>query len=466
MSKAKEAVSTARRALVLDQPFFGVLSLKLELVEDKAVKTLEMDGRKLWFNPAYVESLSKWELIGVIAHEVLHCANGHVWRAENRDLKRWNHAADYAINPIVLDAGMVLPKGMLDGTPYKGQSAEEIYERLMQQPPSSSPESSPDGEEGESEEQEDESNQPQEQDVGGDDMGDGSTDSEGEGNADPDSNPDNDAGNGEGEGEDDQGGGESTNQGDGQQDDQSGDGNGDGSGESGGQGQGIPDGSECGQIRPCQDDAQPELQADWSAAVLNAAKHAQGMGRLPKGLERLVEEIKNPPQDWKAILRRFVQANARDDYSWQYPNPRYMHLGLYLPAMRSESMPPIVVGVDTSGSIDEVLLGQFFGEIESIVGEVKPEKLHVVYCDDQIQGHDEFDPGEDVTPNPKGFGGTDFKPVFDYLEQEGITPACLVYLTDMLGSFPAHAPDYPVLWGDTEGLVEAPFGETVRIRPE
>jgi predicted metal-dependent peptidase len=113
-----------------------------------------------------------------------------------------------------------------------------------------------------------------------------------------------------------------------------------------------------------------------------------------------------------------------------------------------------------------VLLGQFFGEIQSIVGEVKPEKLHVVYCDDQIQGHNEFDPGEDVTMNPKGFGGTDFRPVFDYLEKEGITPACLIYLTDMLGTFPAHAPDYPVLWGDTEGLVEAPFGETVRIRPE
>lgn len=137
MSKAMEAVSAARRNLVLDHPFFGVLSLRLDLVENGSVRTLETDGRKLWFNPEYVNTLSKHELQGVVAHEVLHCANGHVWRMEHRNEMQWNHACDYVVNPIVLDAGMVLPQGMLDGTPYKGMSAEEVYERLNQQPPSS-----------------------------------------------------------------------------------------------------------------------------------------------------------------------------------------------------------------------------------------------------------------------------------------------------------------------------------------
>ena len=166
MNKAMEAVSAARRNLVLDQPFFGVLSLKLDLVEDKTVRTLETDGRKLWFNPEYVATLSKHELQGVMAHEVLHCANGHVWRIENRNEKRWNAACDYVVNPIVLDAGMVLPQGMLDGTPYKGMSAEEVYEHLSLQPPSSQqPESTPDEEEGD----------------GGDGDGDGEEDEDGEG---------------------------------------------------------------------------------------------------------------------------------------------------------------------------------------------------------------------------------------------------------------------------------------------
>ena len=209
MNKAMEAVSIARRNLVLDHPFFGVLSLKLEVIEDGSVKTLCTDGRKLKFNPDYVESLSSHELVGAMAHEVLHCANGHTWRRGHRDAKVWNHACDYAINPIVLDAGMVLPKGVLDGSPYKGMPAEEIYERISQQ--------------------------------------------SGQG--------------GEGEGQ----------QADG-----------------------------CGEVVDCGVDQLPEIQAEWLAAVLNAARQASAMGRLPAGMERVVEEIKNPPQDWRAILRRLL----------------------------------------------------------------------------------------------------------------------------------------------------------------
>lgn len=421
MSEAMQAISAARRNLVLDQPFFGVLSLKLDLVESRGVPTLRTDGRKLWFNPEYVNALSKHELQGVVAHEVLHCANGHVWRMENRDDKLWNSACDYVVNPIVLDAGMLLPQGMLDGTPYKGMSAEEVYERLCQQPLSpQQPESTPDDEEG------------------------------------------------EGEGEDDSGAGEPQQQDDADAGDDSDsetvpDGGDGGQGESQGNDQAPPNGSECGQITPCPDDAQPELQADWSAAVLNAAKRAESMGRLPVGLERLVEEIKNPPQGWRAILRRFVQQNAACDYSWRQPNARYMYAGLYMPALRSESMPPMVVAVDTSGSIDDLTLSQFSREIDSIVGDMQPERVYVVYCDAQIHGVDTFERGEPITLSPKGFGGTDFRPVFEWVEEEGMSPSCLVYLTDLYGDFPANSPSYPVMWGATSDYTP-PWGESVRVR--
>ncbi|MDP1573147.1 MAG: VWA-like domain-containing protein [Pseudomonadota bacterium] len=446
MSKAMEAVSAARRNLVLDQPFFGVLSLRLDLVEDKTVRTLETDGRKLWFNPEYVATLSKHELQGVVAHEVLHCANGHVWRMENRSGKLWNNACDYVVNQIVLDAGMMLPQGALDGTPYKGMSAEEVYEHLNLQPPSSQqPESTPDEEEGGSgDENETGAGQPQQQDDAED--GDG-TDSQ------PGPGPGNGEGDDEGDGDGQDGDGSQENSG-------SGDG---GQGESQGNNQPPPDGSECGQIRPCADDAQPELQADWSAAVLNAAKRAESMGRLPAGLERLMEDIKNPPQDWRAILRRFVQQNATSDYSWRQPNTRYMYAGLYMPALRSESMPPMVVAVDTSGSIDDLTLNQFTREIDSIVGDLQPEMVYVVYCDAEIHGVDTFERGEPITLNPKGFCGTDFRPVFDWVEEEGLQPSCLVYLTDLYGDFPPNPPAYPVMWGATSDYIP-PWGESVRVR--
>jgi predicted metal-dependent peptidase len=391
--KATELVSAARRGLVLDHPFFGVLSLKLDLVESRKVKTFCTDGRKLLFNPEYVANLNRYETLGVVAHEVLHCANGHVWRRGSRDPKVWNQACDYAINPIVLDAGMMLPEGALDGSPYRGMSAEEIYERLMQQQ-----ESQPQG---------------------------------------------NSSGNGAGQT------GQPT------QDDDSCQG---GTGEPA-----QPDGSECGEVVDCAADQMPEMQADWSASVLGAAKQAEAMGKLPAGMERTVEDIKNPPQDWRSILRRFVQTNARSDYSWRQPNSRYMYAGLYMPALQSETMPPMVIAVDTSGSIDDLTVSQFAKEIGAIADEVQPERVYVIYCDAEIHGVDVFERGEPVVLAPKGYGGTDFRPVFDWIDSEGISPSCLVYLTDMAGIYPDTTPDYPVLWGDTLGAIPAPWGETIRV---
>lgn len=385
-----DRVSAARRALVLDQPFFGVLSLKLELIEDAsaATKTLKTDGKRLWFNPGYVSTLSKFELVGVIAHEVLHCSNGHVWRREHRDPRAWNEAADLAINPIVLDAGMVLPEGALDGTPYRGMSPEEIYERRRK-------------------ERQDQ-NDPQQSGNGN------SQDPAAQGHQGPGDQQEQDFG--------------------------------------------------CGEFVDCEDGDETSLKAEWSASVLHAAKQAQAMGRLPAGVERLVEEIKNPPQDWRALLRRFVQLNATNDYSWSMPSTKFLCLGLYLPSLRSEQMPPLVVAIDTSGSIDRLVLSQFAREINAIVEEVQPQAVHVLYCDTRVQAAVMFEQGEPITINPKGGGGTDFRPVFNWIEEQGINPSCLVYLTDMAGRFPNSEPSYPVLWGDTEGRFPPPWGETVQIR--
>lgn len=126
-------IARQRTELVLSQPFFGALALRLAVREDSSAKTFWVDGETLGYNPAYLESLSDLELRGVIAHEVLHVANGHCWRQGARDPGRWNDACDYAINPIVQSSGMVLPKGLLVDARYTGKSAEEIYGLLTQE---------------------------------------------------------------------------------------------------------------------------------------------------------------------------------------------------------------------------------------------------------------------------------------------------------------------------------------------
>ena len=91
------------------------------------------DGVSLFYNPAFVETLNAAELAGVLAHEVMHPALQHHTRRGDRDRKRWNMACDYAINPLLLDAGLTLPKDVLIDHRFRGMSAERIYNLIEEQ---------------------------------------------------------------------------------------------------------------------------------------------------------------------------------------------------------------------------------------------------------------------------------------------------------------------------------------------
>jgi len=71
--------------------------------------------------------LSNAELQGVIAHEIAHCAFGHIFRKGDRDHEDFNVAGDYAVNGILKAAGLTLPDGALDDPQYNGQFVEQIY---------------------------------------------------------------------------------------------------------------------------------------------------------------------------------------------------------------------------------------------------------------------------------------------------------------------------------------------------
>ncbi len=126
-------------------------------------------------------------------------------------------------------------------------------------------------------------------------------------------------------------------------------------------------------------------------------------------------------------------------------------------------MGDVVIAVDTSGSIGSKELEQFAGEINAIASATQPASIRVIYCDAAVQGVDEFGPSEPIKLPPKCGGGTDFVPRFNWVEENGIEPRCLIYLTDLCcNSFPP-APDYPVLWV-TDSRKTVPFGETLRMR--
>jgi len=206
-------------------------------------------------------------------------------------------------------------------------------------------------------------------------------------------------------------------------------------------------------------------ETEWKIAALQAAQAAKAVGKLPASIEELITEINKPKINWIAVLRTFMIEIRRDDYIWSRPNRRHICNGIYLPMLFSEGMGEVILVVDTSGSITKAELKQFAGELNSILGDVKPSKVHVIYCDAAIQGAPKEILPEDfpVPLEKKGGGGTDFTEPFEWTEQNVSNPACLVYLTDLYGPCNAPKPAYPVLWVCTSGETEVPFGQVLPL---
>jgi predicted metal-dependent peptidase len=134
----------ARIKLILDQPFFAVLALHLiekemdmghPIIQQLTMPTCGVDGQNLYVNPDFVKNLNDDEKIGLLAHEVMHVALGHIWpwRKQWRDPKKWNAAGDYVINSMLKKEGFTLPKGGLHNQKFDNMSTEEIYEKLEEE---------------------------------------------------------------------------------------------------------------------------------------------------------------------------------------------------------------------------------------------------------------------------------------------------------------------------------------------
>lgn len=132
---ADTKMARARTRLVLDNPFFGSLALGLNIHRDDSVPTMCTDGRFIKWNGDFVDQHTDKEIIGVVAHEVLHVAFKHMLRRGERDPERWNIACDHAINHILLDGNFELPEGGLFDPHFKGMTAERIYDQLVADQP-------------------------------------------------------------------------------------------------------------------------------------------------------------------------------------------------------------------------------------------------------------------------------------------------------------------------------------------
>lgn len=129
------AITHARVKLLFDQPFFGQLATRLDIVDASTwCKTAATDGRRLYYNREFIKGLSQAELKFLIGHEVLHCVYAHIGRRGARDPKIWNMANDYIVNYTLKHEGVgSMPEGGLYDPAYTDElTSEEVYDLLLQ----------------------------------------------------------------------------------------------------------------------------------------------------------------------------------------------------------------------------------------------------------------------------------------------------------------------------------------------
>jgi predicted metal-dependent peptidase len=216
------------------------------------------------------------------------------------------------------------------------------------------------------------------------------------------------------------------------------------------------------------DNTNTPSDAEVKQALSAAANAAKAQGNLPAGLERLVGDIMDPKQDWKEQLRDFVQTTVgTGERTWKRPNKRKLVAPphVYMPGQQGTRTGNLAVVIDTSGSISNEELTAFLSESAAILAETTPERMTVFWTDMEVAGIDEVDDVEElINLTPKGGGGTDMEAAFPEVDAhyEHEVTACIV-LTDGYTSYNEdNAPDYPVLWVQTQDQV-APYGRNINL---
>ncbi len=147
---AMTKIRKARLKLLFTNPFFGSLIMQLpvkDATDSGWCPTCAVDGRYIYYNRDFIDSMSVDEVLFVFAHEVYHCVFDHFGRRSHRDPEYWNMANDFVINGLLVqdkigkmpekkvevkdvDGKSTQRVGLYDSK-YLGWSSEKVYDDLM-----------------------------------------------------------------------------------------------------------------------------------------------------------------------------------------------------------------------------------------------------------------------------------------------------------------------------------------------
>ena len=367
----KYDIAALKRKMLVKYPFFGSVVASVGYKESKDIQTAGTDGETIYYNSKYLEGLSIEEQTFIFAHEVCHIAFNHILRSEGKDHELWNIATDGVINQFLKRDGLKMAPDGIDMAEAINYDAEQLYEKLLQ--------------EKQSQEQSDRSGKDlQEEDKSKQDVG---HDTHSMWEQAVKKHKEQQEKSGEKEslldkllGKDkDKKGKEKTELEKKQEE--------------------LESMGEKDAFKKNLEDKKKQLEELKEAISKQASQAGTSMNR---GI-RTVNDIgtAKPIIDWRYVLRETIKY----DVDWSYKNAT-LEDGVVSANLEEQPMPETEIVLDTSGSIDEVLLKNFLRECKNIL---QHTKLKVGCFDTEFYGFHEIRTEEDIENMQfEGGGGTDF----------------------------------------------------------
>jgi predicted metal-dependent peptidase len=388
-----ETVSKASKTLMLKEPFYGYLLIGLNKELSSRVDTacVAKDGInvKLVVNDEYYGKQDDKTKVAILKHELLHIAFQHLSIFDQFDDKQLlNIAADLEINQYIeVDwkgetwDGLEIENGEFKGVKLPPKAGTRVYYDLLKQEL---------------------------------DKADQNQDGEGE------------SGDGKGQGQ----------------------GNG-GSGSefadwfNGMKGQDIHDLWK--EFEELSEAEKKLIQKQIDHQLKDAAESMKNRGTIPGEMEGYIKKLFEKQEsviDWKQYLRRFGSRSTKiqTKKTRKKPNTRFGSG----PALKIHPKKSTLVAIDTSGSVSDYDLAEFFSEINNI--HQSGIEVTIMECDSYVHRTYQYKGGKGDVERVMGRGGTSFDPVMEEIFKSGGKYQNLIYLTDGYCVPPQRVPLIPILW--------------------
>ena len=141
-----------------------------------------------------------------------------------------------------------------------------------------------------------------------------------------------------------------------------------------------------------------------------------------------------------------------------------------MPPLKVNKIKEFVIAIDTSascrGKVVQAFLNKTYSILKSSENFFRKVNIHIIQCDSQVQSDTKITCDDDFEAFMKhgkleGFGSTDFRPVFTYVNRciergEFENLKGLIYFTDGYGVFPTQKPSYDTAFVFLENDFEQP----------